>query len=102
MQGGVSVVEISDNNNFNGVCVQEREGRKQKQPSSRTRLVSPYPGSYNFAVERDNKIPKAYVPFGSMEPKTRDAPQAATLVGPGSYNLDTQHNGEKIIVSSET
>ena len=23
-------------------------------------------------------------------------------MGPGSYNLDTQHNGEKIIVSSET
>lgn len=54
-------------------------------------------------MQRENKIPKAYVPFGSMEPKSKDPPNPATsLVGPGSYNIDIQHSGEKIIVSSET
>ena len=24
------------------------------------------PGTYNFDVQRENKIPKAFVPFGSM------------------------------------
>ena len=37
-----------------------------------------------------------------MEPKTREPNQTASLVGPGSYNIEAQHNGEKIIVSSET
>lgn len=54
-------------------------------------------------MQRENKIPKAYVPFGSMEPRIRDmASHATALVGPGSYNLDIQRSGEKIIVSSET
>lgn len=45
-------------------------------------------------MQRENKIPKAYVPFGSMEPKSKDPPNPATsLVGPGSYNIDIQHSG---------
>ena len=60
-------------------------------------------GSYNFEVHHENKIPKAYVPFGSMEPKFREASHnLASVVGPGSYNIVLQHSGEKIIVSSET
>ena len=43
------------------------------------------------------------MPFGSMEPKFREASNSiASVVGPGSYNIDLQHSGEKIIVSSET
>jgi hypothetical protein len=61
------------------------------------------PGSYNFDIQRENKIPKAFVPFGSMEPKSREVTnQPTALIGPGSYNIDVQHSGEKIIVSSET
>ena len=38
-----------------------------------------------------------------MEPKAKEiTSQATSLVGPGSYNIDVQHSGEKIIVSSET
>lgn len=38
-----------------------------------------------------------------MEPKIREIGAPATaLVGPGSYNIDIQRSGEKIIVSSET
>jgi len=45
-------------------------------------------------VQRENKIPKAYVPFGSMEPKVKDIASTATgVVGPGSYNIDIQRSG---------
>jgi hypothetical protein len=38
-----------------------------------------------------------------MEPKSKEpASNPTSLVGPGSYNIDVQHSGEKIIVSSET
>jgi hypothetical protein len=38
-----------------------------------------------------------------MEPKSKEPTSNPTsLVGPGSYNIDVQHSGEKIIVSSET
>lgn len=38
-----------------------------------------------------------------MEPKLRESSHSmASVVGPGSYNIDVQHSGEKIIVSSET
>lgn len=38
-----------------------------------------------------------------MEPKLKETPsQVSGMVGPGSYNIDVQHSGEKIIVSSET
>lgn len=57
------------------------------------------PGSYNLNVApRQSKIPKAYVPFGSMEPKNKDnalnlGQNSTALVGPGSYNLDVQRTG---------
>jgi hypothetical protein len=38
-----------------------------------------------------------------MEPKFRESStNNMAMVGPGSYNIDVQHSGEKIIVSSET
>lgn len=38
---------------------------EKPQPTAKINQVVG-PGSYNFDVQRENKIPKAFVPFGSM------------------------------------
>ena len=49
------------------------------------------------------KIPKAFVPFGTMETRSKDNNyKLSALPGPGSYNIGENQNGEKIVVSSET
>ena len=61
------------------------------------------PGTYEVEVQRDNKIPKAFVPFGTMETRSKDnSYKEANLPGPASYNIVDNQNGEKIVVSSET
>ena len=61
------------------------------------------PGTYEYQIEHENKIPKAFVPFGSMETRSKDnAYRDASLPGPGTYNIADNQNGEKIVVSSET
>lgn len=52
------------------------------------------PGAYESEVQRDNKIPKAFVPFGSMETRSKDVSyKEANLPGPGSYNISDNQNG---------
>lgn len=76
-------------------------GEKPLETSKVNPIVGP--GSYHFDIQRENNIPKAFVPFGSMEPKSKEITNHPTaLVGPGSYNIEAQHSGEKIIVSSDT
>ena len=79
------------------VCRAERKTDLAKPRS----LVGP--GTYEAEVQRESKIPKAFVPFGSMETRSKDVSyKEANLPGPGSYNISDNQNGEKIVVSSET
>lgn len=59
------------------------------------------PGSYELDVMKQSKIPKAFVPFGTMQTRTKDNNyKISALPGPGSYNISDNQNGEKIVVSS--
>lgn len=45
-------------------------------------------------VEKESKIPKAFVPFGSMEPRLKDINyKEMNLPGPGSYNVVENQTG---------
>lgn len=52
------------------------------------------PGSYELNIEKEMKIPKAFVPFGTMETRSKDNSfKLSSLPGPGTYNIADNQNG---------
>lgn len=47
-------------------------------------------------------MPKAYVPFGSMEPRIKEPKVKEGTPGPGEYEIQKQNTSERVVVSSAT